>query len=87
MHLSCKVNGNYTILCTIEKQLLCSMNIGKRREMLPESRFIRIGRSLILNLEHIWQLDRRQSTVTMLYLGESVTVKIPRNHLRELDMI
>ncbi|OFX40080.1 MAG: hypothetical protein A2X05_10985 [Bacteroidetes bacterium GWE2_41_25] len=63
------------------------MNIGKRREMLPESRFIRIGRSLILNLEHIWQLDRRQSTVTMLYLGESVTVKIPRNHLRELDMI
>lgn len=85
--LYCKADGNYTILCTIEKQLLCSMNIGKMREMLPESSFIRIGRSLILNLEHISQLDRRQSTVTMVHQGESVTVKIPRNHLKELEMI
>ena len=85
--LYCKADGNYTVLCTIEKQLLCSMNIGKMREMLPESSFIRIGRSLILNLEHISQLDRRQSTVTMVHLGESVTVKIPRNHLKELEMI
>jgi len=85
--LYCKADGNYTVLCTIEKQLLCSMNIGKIREMLPESSFIRIGRSLILNLEHISQLDRRQSTVTMVHQGESVTVKIPRNHLKELEMI
>jgi two-component system, LytTR family, response regulator len=85
--LYCKADGNYTILYTIEKQLLCSMNIGKMREMLPESSFIRIGRSLILNLEHISQLDRRQSTVTMVHQGESVTVKIPRNHLKELEMI
>jgi two-component system, LytTR family, response regulator len=85
--LYCKADGNYTILCTVEKQLLCSINIGKMREMLPESSFIRIGRSLILNLEHISQLDRRQSTVTLVQQGESVTVKIPRNHLRELEMI
>jgi two-component system LytT family response regulator len=85
--LYCKADGNYTILCTIEKQLLCSMNIGKLRETLPESSFIRIGRSLILNLEHITQLDRRQSTVTLTHQGETVTVKIPRNHLRELEMI
>jgi len=85
--LYCKADGNYTILCTSEKQLLCSMNIGKLREMLHESSFIRIGRSLILNMEHITLLDRRQSTVTLTHQGESVTIKIPRNHLKELEMI
>jgi two-component system LytT family response regulator len=85
--LYCRADGNYTIICTIEKELLCSANIGKMREMLPETGFIRIGRSLILNLEHITRLDRRQSTVTMVHQGETVTVKIPRNHLRELEMI
>lgn len=85
--LYCKADGNYTAIFTIDKQLLCSMNIGKMKDMLPESGFIRIGRSLILNIEHISQLDRRQSTITMVHMGESVTVKIPRNHLRELEMI
>jgi two-component system LytT family response regulator len=83
----CRADGNYTIICTVEKELLCSMNIGKMRELLPETSFIRIGRSLILNLEHISRLDRRQSTVTLVHQGDSVTVKIPRNHLRVLEMI
>jgi two-component system, LytTR family, response regulator len=85
--LYCKADGNYTLIYTGEKELLCSMNIGKLREILPESKFIRLGRSLILNLELITHLDRRQSTVTLVNQGESVTVKIPRNHLKELEMI
>jgi two-component system, LytTR family, response regulator len=85
--LYCKADGNYTMIFTMDKQLLCSMNIGKMRDLLPESNFIRIGRSLILNLEHIAQLDRRHCTVTLVYQSDSVTVKIPRNHLRELEMI
>jgi two-component system, LytTR family, response regulator len=85
--LYCKADGNYTVLYTGDKELLCSMNIGKMRDMLPEFQFVRIGRSLILNLEHITHLDRRQSTVTLVNQGESVTVKIPRNHLKELEMI
>lgn len=85
--LYCKADGNYSLIHTFDKQLLCSMNIGKMMEMLPDFSFVRIGRSLILNLEHISQLDRRQCTVTMAHQGESVIVKIPRNHLKELEMI
>ncbi|MBI5009991.1 MAG: LytTR family transcriptional regulator, partial [Bacteroidia bacterium] len=85
--LYCKADGNYTIIHSGGKELLCSMNIGRLREMLPETAFIRIGRSLILNIEHITHLDRRQSVVTLVNQGESVSVKIPRNHLKELEMI
>ncbi|MBK9391375.1 MAG: response regulator transcription factor [Bacteroidetes bacterium] len=85
--LYCKADGNYTVIHSGGKELLCSMNIGKLREMLPETSFLRIGRSLILNIEHITHLDRRQSIVTLVNQGESVSVKIPRNHLKELEMI
>jgi two-component system, LytTR family, response regulator len=83
----CKADGNYTVIHSGGKELLCSMNIGKLREMLPETFFLRIGRSLILNIEHITHLDRRQSIVTLVNQGESISVKIPRNHLKELEMI
>jgi DNA-binding LytR/AlgR family response regulator len=85
--LYCKADGNYTVIHSGGKELLCSMNIGKLREMLPETSFLRIGRSLILNIEHITHLDRRQSVVTLVNQGESISVKIPRNHLKELEMI
>jgi DNA-binding LytR/AlgR family response regulator len=85
--LYCKADGNYTLIQTGGKELLCSMNIGRLREMLPEDTFIRIGRSLILNIEHITHLDRRQSVVTLVNQGESVGIKIPRNHLKELETI
>ncbi len=85
--LYCKADGNYTYIYTAGKELLCSMNIGKLCEMLPEKSFIRLGRSLIINLEHITMLDRRQSTVTLVNQGESVSVKIPKLHLKDLEMI
>lgn len=83
----CKADGNYTYIYSGGKEVLCSMNIGKIREMLPETSFIRLGRSLIINIEHVTILDRRNSTVTLVCQGENVTLKVPRMHLRELEMI
>lgn len=85
--LYCKADGNYTIIFTGGKELLCSMNIGKMREMLPENIFLRIGRSLIINLEFITHLDRKQSVLKLVSYDETVSVKVPRNHLKELDTI
>ncbi len=85
--LYCKADGNYTIIHTGGKELLCSMNIGKLRDMLPELSFLRIGRSLILNIEHITHLDRRQSAVKLVNQDDSAIVKLPRNHLKVLEMI
>jgi two-component system, LytTR family, response regulator len=85
--LFCKAEGNYTNVCTGKKQYLCSMNLGKIAEFLPKNGFIRVGRSYIVNYEHITMLDRKESAILLSRDGESVSVKIPRQHLKDLDVI
>ena len=50
--LYCKAEGNYTTICTGDKQHLCSMNLGKMEEILSDNNFIRVGRSYIINMEY-----------------------------------
>jgi two-component system, LytTR family, response regulator len=83
--LYCKADGNYTIICLGTKKQLCSMNLGKVAEQLPENGFIRVGRSYIVNYEYITVLDRKECKVTLEKDGESATIKIPKQHLKELD--
>jgi DNA-binding LytR/AlgR family response regulator len=85
--LYCKAEGNYTSVCTGKKHHLCSMNLGKVAELLPMNGFIRVGRSYIVNFEYITMLDRKECTILLVNDGESVTVKIPRMHLKDLDII
>jgi DNA-binding LytR/AlgR family response regulator len=85
--LFCKADGNYTTICTGYKKQLCSMNLGKVEEQLPGNGFVRVGRSYIVNLEYITMLDRKESKVTLEREGESETIKIPRQHLKDLDLI
>ena len=85
--LFCKAEGNYTSVCTGKKHHLCSMNLGKVAELLPKNGFVRVGRSYIINFEYITMLDRKECTITLVRNSESVTVKIPRQHLKDLDII
>jgi two-component system, LytTR family, response regulator len=85
--LFCKAEGNYTTVLTGKKQHLCSMNLGKLEELLPKNEFIRVGRSHIINFEYITMLDRKESTIILTRDGETVKVKIPRQHLKDLDIL
>ena len=85
--LYCKAEGNYTTVFTGKKHYLCSMNLGKVAELLPKNGFIRIGRSHIINYEHITMLDRKECSIILSRDDESVKVKIPRQHLKDLDII
>jgi two-component system LytT family response regulator len=85
--LFCRAEGNYTTICTGEKEYLCSLNLGRLKDQLPQSGFIRIGRSLIINFEFITLLDRKKSAVTLVRDNESVTLKIPHQHLKDLDIM
>jgi two-component system LytT family response regulator len=85
--LYCKADGNYTTICTGNKLHLCSMNIGKVEDMLPAKGFIRVGRSHIVNFEFITLLDRKASTITLVREAETVTLKLPRQHLKAIDIM
>jgi len=83
--LYCKAEGNYTSVCTGKKHYLCSLNLGKVLELLPKSGFLRIGRSHIINFEHITMLDRKECSILLTRESESVKVQIPRQHVKDLD--
>jgi DNA-binding LytR/AlgR family response regulator len=83
--LYCKAEGNYTSVCTGKKHYLCSLNLGKVLELLPKSGFLRIGRSHIINFEHITMLDRKECSILLSRESESVKVQIPRQHVKDLD--
>ncbi|HLP71920.1 MAG TPA: LytTR family DNA-binding domain-containing protein [Bacteroidales bacterium] len=83
--LYCKAEGNYSVICTGEKQHLCSVNLGKIEELLTENSFLRVGRSYIINREYITMLDRKESVIVLSREGETVKVQIPRHHLRDID--
>lgn len=85
--LYCKADGNYTTIFTGDKQHLCCMNLGKVEEQLNKEGFIRVGRSYIINFEYVTLLDRKGSRITLTKDGESVTINIPRQHLKDLDQI
>lgn len=85
--LFCKAEGNYTTVCTGKKQHLCSMNLGKVADMLPKNGFVRIGRSYIVNYEYITMLDRKECTILLVRDGESASVKIPKQHIKDLDIL
>lgn len=85
--LYCKADGNYTHICTGEKQHLCSLNLGKIESLLPGNGFIRVGRSHIVNFEFVTLLDRKMCSVTLVREGESVTLKLPKQHLKVLEML
>lgn len=85
--LFCKAEGNYTTVMAGKKQYLCSMNLGKLEEILPKNGFIRVGRSHIINFEYITMLDRKESTIILTRDSETVKVKIPRQHLKDLDIL
>ena len=85
--LFCKAEGNYTLVCTGKKNHLCSMNLGKMADLLSKNGFIRIGRSYIVNFEYITMLDRKECSILLTRDEESVTVKIPRQHIKDIDLI
>ncbi len=85
--LYCKADGNYTTICTGEKQHLCSLNLGRVAELLSGSAFFRVGRSHIINREFITLLDRKECQVVLERDGETAKLKIPRQHMKYLDSL
>ncbi len=83
--LYCEAEGNYTVLHMGTRQHMCSLQLGKVAEMLPANGFIRLGRSLIVNMDYIILVDRKAKQVTFEKEGQSFTLKVPRLHLKELE--
>lgn len=60
-------SSNYTNLIMVDKRkLLISKTLKEVQDVLEESHFLRIHRQYIINLNHVKQLNRNDSIITML---------------------
>jgi two-component system LytT family response regulator len=82
-----KADSNYSDIYTDEKMISCSFTLGKVAELLPETDFVRIGRSFIFNSRYLYQLDRKKSEITLRKDEKFYKVLIPKNHMKDLDNI
>jgi two-component system LytT family response regulator len=83
--LYCEAEGNYTVIHMVTRQHMCSIQLGKVAGMLPLNGFIRLGRSLIVNIDYITLVDRKTRQVTFEKDGETFMIKVPRIHLKDLE--
>jgi two-component system, LytTR family, response regulator len=83
----CSADGNYTNINTGESNQVCALNLGAVMETLPHNGFIRIGRSLIVNRNYIYKVDRKSGVVTFDKGGRFITVSLSRSQVKELDKL
>ncbi len=84
--LFCRADSNYAILeLDRGKSVIVSMNLGSVEKMLPSFCFARISRSLIINLHHLKELDRK--TMTCKVANETThTLSVSKKYLRGLEV-
>jgi len=83
--LYCEAEGNYTNIQMGEKQHMCSLPLGSVEEILPGIGFLRLGRSLIINLTNVSRVDRKANQLTFEKDGQSWIIKVSKMQLRELE--
>lgn len=83
--LYCQADGNYSLIDLGDRQHLCSMQLGVMEELLPKNRFVRLGRSLIVNFNFISSIDRKKCKITFEKESATFTLTISKAQLKELE--
>lgn len=83
--LYCQADGNYTFIELGERQHLCSLQLGALEDLLPKAGFTRLGRSLIVNFNHISKVDRKTHQLTFEKNNKPYTLTVTKSQLKELD--
>jgi len=63
------------------------MNIGCMEELLPESGFFRVSRSVIINLSFIHRIERKTRSCELLKEDETVIVEISKDRMNDLERL
>ena len=81
------VEDHYCHIHTLEegeaKSYFVKSSLGDLLEKLPESQFIQIHRSHVVNMQAIRQLEKK-SRASRVYLKSDVTLPVSRHRLREV---
>jgi len=86
--LFCHADVNYTkIYFGQDRDEVVTINIGKVEELLHQSRFFRINRSHLINLDYLVKADRKTKTCELFKDNESFTIPAPHKQIRLLEKL
>lgn len=81
-----EADGNYTSLNTVNgEKVYIPYNLGKIEEMLPHGYFTRVGRSVLINMNHLAGFDRKQKTITLLGGDKQIVLSVALKALKKLE--
>jgi two-component system, LytTR family, response regulator len=86
--LCCQADWNYTEITLADGvRHLVTINIGKMEKQLPPSDFIRANRSLILNLNHLQQVDKAQKICLLKSGNQEIAIPLTVAKIRKLERL
>ena len=84
----CQADGNYVkIYCNQGHTETISLNLSQVEELLPESKFIRVSRSYLINTRYLRKIDRKTRTIFLEHNNTMTTVKYSADRYGVLDWL
>jgi len=81
----CIADSNYSrIFLRNEKELTTSMNLGKLEKILNKGSFFRISRSVVININYLTMVDRKNSQC-ILENNQKIVLPLTRKYMKILE--
>jgi two-component system, LytTR family, response regulator len=81
----CTAEGNYTKINTGEREQICTLNLSFVHDLLPQQGIVRVGRSLLINANFIYKVDRKAGEVTFEKAGKFFNLSVSTRQAKEID--
>lgn len=82
----CVADGNYTIIhCGAQEKLMVSLQLGKIAELIPGEIHVRVGRSYIIGMNYIKEVDRKKQCCVFVKNGELIEVTMSVQYIQKLS--
>ena len=82
----CQADGNYTDLyMTNNEKQTVTINIGKLEHILPNTKFSKINRSVIINKQFLTEINRKDKKCILMVNDEEISFCIPPKYISSLD--
>jgi two-component system LytT family response regulator len=86
--LYCEADGNYTNICLMEgKKQTTSTTLGCVIKQLPDDHFFRIGRSVVINLDYLKSVNRKEKICQLQVEGRSIELPLSNSRVQQLAEI
>jgi DNA-binding LytR/AlgR family response regulator len=82
----CQADGNYTdLFMTNDEKQTVTINIGRLEHLLPETKFSKINRSVIINKQFLAEINRKDKKCILRVNDEDISFCIPLKYISSLD--